>query len=840
MKIPLSWLKDFVDIDVSVEEAARILTLAGLEVEEIHYVGWQMPARQPGSRHEFKISGIEWAPDKLVVAAITEVMPHPAADRLVLCKLNDGLQEHIVLTGAPNLFEFKGLGTLPKPIKVAYAREGATLYDGHADGQVLATLKRTKIRGVESYSMVCSEKELGISDEHEGVILLDEDAPLGMSLADYMGDAVFDIAILPNMARNVNVYGVARELAALTGKKLKRPDLQLITSGAGIDGLVHIEIQNPQLNPRFVLGLVREIKIAPSPYHVQRRLRLAGTRPINCVVDATNYAMFEMGEPLHAFDYDVLVERAGSKPVTILTRTARPGEKLTTLDGVERPLQTTQVLVCDSQGALSIAGVMGGAESEVTEKTRNVLLEGAAWNFINIRRTSNAHGLHSEASYRFSRGVHPSLAETGVRCGLRYMSVWSGGRVAPGLVDEYPLPPADVTVQITSQDVRRLLGIDLSPARIIELLQPLEFECSLAGETVTARAPAFRLDIGQRVVGVADVVEEIARMVGFDNLPETRLADELPPPAVNAQFEGEERLRDLLAALGLQEVISHRMTSPEQQERLGALGEYVHLANPIAPDKRVLRRSLLANVLDTMERDARSQESLAFFELGPVFLPAPGVELPVEKNMLVIALIGLRQLTAWDLKAGANMDFYDLKGILEGLLQGLGLHSVSFEPRREDGRFHPGRCSRILSGQVELGVFGEIHPLVKDRYELGDAALLAAEFDLSILLGQVATFAIQPVFSFPPILEDIALVVDEAIPAGQVEELIRQTGGSMLTSVRLFDVFRGVQIGQRKKSLAYALTYQAPDRTLTDREAAQLRNKIVKRLENETGAKLRS
>ena len=840
MKIPLSWLKDFVDIDVSVEEAARILTLAGLEVEEIRYVGWQMPARQPDSRHEFKTSGIEWAPDKLVVAAITEVMPHPAADRLVLCKLNDGQQEHIVLTGAPNLFEFKGLGTLPKPIKVAYAREGATLYDGHADGQVLATLKRAKIRGVESYSMVCSEKELGISDEHEGVILLHKDAPLGMPLADYMGDAVFDIAILPNMARNVNVYGVARELAALTGKTLKRPDLQLNTSGAGIDGLVRIEIQNPQLNPRFVLGLVRDVKIAPSPYHVQRRLRLAGTRPINCVVDATNYAMFEMGEPLHAFDYDVLVERARGKPVTILTRNARPGEKLTTLDGVERPLQTSQVLVCDSQGALSIAGVMGGAESEVTEKTRNVLLEGAAWNFINIRRTSNAHGMHSEASYRFSRGVHPSLAETGVRCGLRYMSDWSGGRVAPGLVDEYPLPPAQVSVQITPQDVRRLLGIDLSPTRIIELLQPLEFECSLAGETVTARVPAFRLDIGQGVVGVADLVEEIARMVGFDNLPETRLADELPPPAVNTQFEGEERLRDLLVALGLQEVISHRMTSPERQDRLGIQVEYVHLANPIAPDKRVLRRSLLANLLDTMERNARSQESLAFFELGPIFLPMPGAELPVEKNMLVIALRGLRQLTAWDLKAGANLDFYDLKGILEGLLQGLGLQAVNFETHSKDARFHPGRCAHVLTGQVELGVFGEIHPLLKSRYELGDAALLAVEFDLSVLLDQASTFAIQPVFSFPPILEDIALVVDEAVPAGQVEALIRQTGGSMLTEVRLFDVFRGSQIGQGKKSLAYALTYQAPDRTLTDREAAQLRNKIIKRLENEIGAKLRA
>lgn len=840
MKIPVSWLKDFVVIDISVEEVARKLTLAGLEVEEIRYVGWKLPGQEPGAKHEFKTYGLEWAPDKLVVAAISEVMPHPAADRLVLCKLQDGLQEHIVLTGAPNLFEYKGLGTLPKPIKVAYAREGATLYDGHAEGQVLATLKRTRIRGVESYSMVCSEKELGISEEHEGVILLDEDAPVGMPLADYMGDAVFDIAILPNMARNVNVYGVARELAALTGKTLKRPDLHLVTAGEGIAGKVHIEIQDPQLNPRFVLGLVRDVKIAPSPYFVQRRLRLSGTRPINCVVDATNYAMFEMGEPLHAFDYDVLVERAGGKPVTILTRTAQAGEKLTTLDGTERSLQPFQVLVCDNLGALSIAGVMGGAESEVTGKTRNVLLEGAAWNFINIRRTSNAHGLHSEASYRFSRGVHPSQAETGVRRGLQWMAAWSGGQVAPGLVDEYPNPPADAVVQITPHDVHRLLGIELSAAEISTLLQPLEFECSLKGDIVTVRAPAFRMDIGQGVVGMADVVEEVARMVGFDNIPETRLADELPSPTSNPQNERHENLRDLLVALGLQEVISHRMSSPERQERLGPQGDYVHLANPIAPDKRVLRRSLLANILDIMERNARLQDSMTFFELGPIFLPQPVAELPIEKNMLVIALSGLRQLPAWDMKAGQNMDFYDLKGLLEELLKGLGLHQVAFEPQSADTRFHPGKCARLVYNQQVLGVFGEIHPLVKALYEFGAAPVLAAEFDLTTLLELEAAHPIQPVFGFPPMLEDIALVVDESVPAGRVEALIRQTGSPLLVRVRLFDVFRGAQIGEGKKSLAYALTYQSPDRTLTDKEAAQLRNKIVKRLENEIGARLRA
>jgi phenylalanyl-tRNA synthetase beta chain len=407
------------------------LTAAGLEVEGIRYVGLPKPEAQSGERHEFKSDGIAWDREKIVVAEVYEVMPHPNADRLVLCDLFDGKEKHIVLTGAPNLYPYKGQGKLPKPIKVAYAKEGATLYDGHADGQTLMTLKRTRIRGVESYSMACSEKELGISDDHEGIIFLDDDAIPGTPLADYMGDVVLDISILPNMARCANILGIAREVAALTGQPLKKPQVREQVGGSPIRDFVKIKIENPELNPRFVLGLIRNVEIKPSPYWVQRRLRLAGMRPINNVVDATNYTMLEIGEPLHAFDYDVLVRRAGGNPVTIITRTARPGEKLTTLDGVERTLSESNVLVCDSAGALSIAGVMGGQESEITESTRNILLEGAAWNFINIRRTAREHNLPSEASYRFSRGVHPALADMGVRRCMEWMADWAGGVAAP-------------------------------------------------------------------------------------------------------------------------------------------------------------------------------------------------------------------------------------------------------------------------------------------------------------------------------------------------------------------------------------------------------------------------
>src|SRR5512138_2277196 len=556
MKLPISWLKDYIDLEgLSVEEIARKLTLAGLEVDEIKYAGLPMPTYKDGERHEFKTSGIGWDRDKIVVAEIREVNPHPNADRLTLLDLYDGEKSQVVLTGAPNIFHLKGTGKLAKPIKVAYAKEGSTIYDGHADGLVLTTLKRAKIRGVESYSMVASEKELGISEAHEGIILLDDDAPVGMPLVEYMGDAVLDIKINPNMARNANVLGIARELSALTGRELTKPTIKYKTEGQPVTELVSIDITEPELNPRFVLGLIRDVEIKPSPYQVQRRLRLSGIRPINNIVDATNYAMLDIGEPLHAFDYDVLKERAGKKNVKIITRTAKDGEKLTTLDGVERKLTSNNVLVCDEKGPLSLAGVMGGAESEVYDaseevldatspetksgemqkgkasvrgvSTRNILLEGAAWNFINIRKTAKQHNLPSEASFRFSRGVHPAVAEQGVKRGLQLMAQWSGGKIAPDLVDEYPLKPKDPTVTITPKDVKRLLGIDLTAKKIAELLTRLEFKCTVEKDVVKAKTPPHRLDIGEGIVGLADVLEEVARIYGYDNIPETRMADSL-------------------------------------------------------------------------------------------------------------------------------------------------------------------------------------------------------------------------------------------------------------------------------------------------------------------------
>ena len=840
MKVPISWLSDFVEIDLPIEQLAQRLTIAGLEVEEVRYAGLPLPAAK--TRPGTKISGLAWDPAKIVVGAILEVLPHPNADRLVLCRLDDGEREHTVLTGAPNLFPFKGQGPLAEPIRVAYAREGAVLYDGHQPGNELMTLKRAKIRGVESYSMACSEKELGISDEHEGIIFLDEDAVAGTPLADYMGDAVLDITLTPNMARNASMLGVAREVAALTGKTLRDPPYEVEWSGQKIDGRCSIEIREPELNPRFVLGLIEGVDPRPSPYRIQRRLRLAGMRPINAVIDATNYVMLELGQPLHAFDYDVLLKRAGGKSPAIHTRRAAAGEVLTTLDGEQRKLDDFTVLVADGAGALSIAGVMGGSESEVGPKTRRVLLEGACWEFINIRRTLAAQRLSSEAGYRFSRGVHPAMAERGVRRGLECMRRWAGGTVARGLVDSYPRPVQAEVVRVSPADVERSLGIRLSAAEIAGLLGRLAFETRLDGETVEVRPPDHRLDIGSGVIGVADLMEEVGRMVGYDRIPETMIHDPQPAPRGAPEVEREERVRLALVRLGLQEAVTYRLTSPEREAslRLAARpeAEYVRLANPIAADRVVMRRQILPGLVESVERNARLRERIAFFEIGPVFLPRPGADLPDEPARLGIVMTGRRELPGWQPEDAGLLGFFDLKGVLEQLLAELHV-SARFEPAQVEP-FLPGKCAAVQVGETVIGWMGELHPLLAQRYDLAAPALQAAELDLAPLLAAMPLRQdLAPVSPYPPVLEDLAVVVDEKVPAGRVEAVIREAAGELLERIQLFDLYQGEQIGAGKKSLAYALVYRSIERTLTDDEVRAVRERIVEALIEQVDGSLR-
>ncbi len=863
MRVPLSWLKEYVDFDLPPEELASRLTFAGLEVEAIEYIGLapqngHIDGLPPADVKGPKAKGLAWDRAKIVVGRVFEVMPHPNADRLVLCRLDDGQTIHTVLTGAPNLFPHKGKGPLARPLKVAYAREGATLYDGHQPGQVLATLQRMKIRGVESYSMICSEKELGISDEHEGVMILPDDAPAGMPLADYLGDVIFTVKINPNMARDACMLGVGREVAALTGRKLRPPSFEMHAEGESLRKQLHIKIERPDLNPRFTAVLVRGVEIKPSPEWMQRRLTRAGMRPINNIVDITNYVMLETGEPLHAFDWDSLVARAEG-PVTILTRTAAPGETLVTLDGIERKLDDFTILVCDEKGALSIAGIMGGAESEVRDTTTNILLEAASWDFITIRRTVDAQKLPSEAAFRFSRGVHPAMALRGLGRAAELMRTLGGGTISRDVVDAYPKKAPIVRVDLPLREVRRLLGISIPLKKVAQILESLEFSCRVkesaprrnrrervAEEDVILQVsvPDHRLDIGTGVIGQADLTEEIARVYGYARIPEAQIADLLPKQRGNPSLEQEEAARDLLVSLGLQEVLSYHLTSPEREAAVYPPGttppdvKYIRLANPIVPDRCVMRRSILASVLEAAARNAAHTDRIALFELGTVYIPGEK-PLPAEPVQLAVVLAGPRADSNWQPADRAPMDFFDLKGILEDWAAGLHLPKVAFEPV-SDPRCYPGRCAKILVDGIAMGILGQLHPQIAARYEWPGRDLLAAEIDFELLRPHLQQrYAVQPLSDFPPVLEDLAVVVAEEMPADRVIQAIHAAGGEIVKRVRLFDVYRGEQAGAGMKSLALSLTYQSSDRTLSSAEATEIRGRIIRALETDLGGKVR-
>jgi phenylalanyl-tRNA synthetase beta chain len=828
MRVPLSWLKEYVDVTLPLSELTERLTLAGLEVAAVETIGL------PGA-------DLPWDPERIRVGEVVEVKPHPDADRLVLAVVRYGEDDYeTCVTGAPNLFPYLGKGRVS--VKVAFAMEGARLWDPYAEKPRVMKLKKTKIRGVPSRAMVCSERELGLSDEHEGILILPDDAPVGAPLADYLGDVVLDLDLTPNLARCFSVIGVAREVAALTGQPLRLPSLEVPMEGEPAADQVAIEIEDPDLCARYIGMVIRDVTIGPSPFWMQRRLQMAGMRPINNLVDITNYVMLEWGQPLHAFDYDKLAERAeGGKP-TIIVRPARPGERMTTLDGIDRELTPDDLLICDTAGPVAIAGVMGGLETEVTETTRNILLEAANFNFISIRRTSRRLKLPSESSARFGRGVHPAMARRGALRAAGFFHRLAGGAVAQGMVDAYPAPPEPVVLTLTPTEVRRVLGISLTLDELSDILTRLEFDCHVEGDTLRVTAPDHRLD----VTCTADLLEEVARIYGYDRLPATLMADRLPPQRSNRDLALEERARDLLVEAGLQEVITYRLTTPEREALLLPPDvpreelPYVHIANPISAERTVMRRSLLASVLDVAAANLRFRDRLALFEIGKVFIPVEGEPLPEEPRRLAVLLTGPREPLHWAGSDREPMDFFDLKGVVEALVEGLHLPDVAYVPT-EHPSFHPGRVAQLTVDGEPMGVFGELHPLVVENFDMPPRPVLAADLDLEALLAKVPeTYRVTPLSRYPAVRQDIAVVVDEEVPAAEVQRVIEQAGGKLLRRVQLFDVYRGEQIGAGKKSLAYALTFQADDRTLTDHDANRLRDKIVRRLEATLGATLRT
>ena len=793
MKLSLSWLKAYVDVDLPARELGHRMTLAGVELDSVEAIGGT------------------W--EGVVVGRVTEVAPHPNADRLRLATVDTGSDTMTVVCGAPNVAAGQ---------KIAFARAGAKLLDGHS-GQP-AVLKPAKIRGVESHGMVCSERELGLSTQHEGILVLPEDAPVGTPLADYMGDAVLDFAVTANRPDCLSVLGIAREAAAITGKPLREPSLVYAEAGNPIAGLASVEIADAELCPRYIATVVTGVKIAPSPKWMQDRLAAAGVRAINNVVDITNYVMLEYGQPLHAFDYDKL---AGHK---IVVRRAAAGEKMTTIDGVERTLAPHMLVIADAGRPVAIAGVMGGSESEVSEATVSVLLESACFNNISVRRTGREVGMRSEASLRFEKGLPEELPHYAARRATQLLVEIAGGVAAQGMLDVFPGKKPQAVIRLTEQRARQLLGVAVPAAAMAETLRRLGFVPVNAGaDALDVAAPYWRTDIAIE----DDLIEEVVRVRGYEWIPSSTAVGRLPAYEPAPMIALKDGVRDCLAASGMNEAVTYSLTSAQGQvDGITPL----RVQHPMSAELEELRTGLRRGLLRTLASNQRQQEDgVRIFECGRVYLPRPE-DLPLEREMLAGVLSGPRAEADWH-GAQGEMGFYDGKGMVEGLLVALGVGanfaSVS------DPLLHPGRTASVTVAGVRIGVIGEVHPREARVYDLLPRPVAYFELNLDALLPLLPSRgrAYAQIPRYPGVVRDIALVVDRAMPAQRATEIIAAT--PLVHEVTLFDVYTGEHIAADKKSLAYRIVYLSPSRTLSGDQADKTQARLLERLAKEAGATLR-
>ena len=808
MLVSLRWLRDYVDLpeDLDADAFARRLTTGVAEVEGVRRTGG-------------------WDRGLVTVGEVLAVEPHPNADRLRLATVAYGGEAPLtVVCGAPNVAAGQ---------RVAFARAGAELIDPRS-GEPSA-LRAASIRGVESAGMVLSERELGLSDAHEGILVLPDGAPVGTPLADYLGDVVLDVHVWPNRADTMNMAGLAREVAALEGLEARPPPGDYAEDGPPASAGVSVAIAEPSLCARYVAAAVDGVRVGPSPPWMQERLRAAGQRPINNVVDVTNYVMLELGNPLHAFDADRL--RGG-----IAVRLARPGERLTTLDGERRELTADTLVVADDAGPVALAGVMGGLDSEVSAETTSVLLEAARFDPASVRRTSARLRLRSEASSRFERGLSPELALRAARRATRLLVEVCGGVARRGLVDAYPRPHEAAEVTLTRARLDAVLGFRVATDEVEAILGRLGFavrrEGAGADERFAARAPWWRTD-----VAIADdLAEEVARVAGYERLPATTLRGRVPPREPAPLPALRERVRDALAAAGLHEVVTYSLAPEGAMERVrrhgGADGAPLRLHNVLSREHEYLRTSLRHALLETVARNLRAGAGeIAIFETSRVYLPrrGEGGPLPDERETAAAAFCGAEP-PRWGDPEPRELGFYDAKGALDELADRLGA-AFGYEPAAEHGLL-PGRAARVLLGGEQVGAIGEAHPDLLAAYGI-DRPVALFDLDLPALLPLLpGRRRAAPVPRFPHVEQDIALVVGEDVAAGALQRAIEDS--PLVAEAIPFDVYRGGQLPPGKKSVAFAIRYRAGDRTLTTEDANREQARILRRLEREHGAELRA
>ena len=799
MKVPLSWLREYVKVDLPATELAHRLTMAGVEVGEVVEMGgWK----------------------ECFVGHVLTKEPHPQADRLSLCKVSTGTEEMEVVCGAPNVAAGQN---------ICFAKVGAVLYNSHSGKQ--EALKAAKIRGVESQGMICSALELGMSEDHEGIVVLPDDAPIGMSLDSYLGDTVLDLELTPNRLDCLSVLGVAHEVGALTGQPVQEPEISYQEDGSPITEQVSISVADPDLCQRYTASLITGVKIGPSPQWLQDRLTKAGFRPINNVVDVTNYVMLEYDQPLHSFDYDRL------KDHTIIVRRAKAGEMLVTLDDIERKLTPEHLVIADAHDPIGLGGVIGGANSEIGPDTVAVLLESATFNEHNNRETAQSMNLRTEATLRFEKGLRPELAPIALRRATQLIQQVAGGQVAQGIIDVFPdAQSAGQTVGLSTDRLKRLLGMDIDIETVERVLQSLGFQCQRSGPgRVEAAVPYWRNDINIE----EDLVEEVVRIIGYDSVPTTMLSTPIPSLQTTPMTSIIGTVKDALAGAGMQEVISYPLVSGADLQRVHLMDESdppLRIANPMSAEQEFLRPTLRASLLATLAaNEGHSEGPFRLFEVGRVF-DYKGGELPEERDMAAGVLAGRRWDPSW-LVDDSTLDFYDAKGPITLVMDNLGVTCV-FEPV-DDPFFHPGRCARIMVGKASVGIMGEVHPFVLEGFDLKAQPVALLELDLPGLLAsrQGSSRQVKSLSRYPAATRDLALVVPADVPAAQVQGIL--SGHRMVEKVELFDVYSGENVATGTKSLAFHVYFQSDERTLTAEEVNRALEGLLRSLEHQTGASLR-
>ena len=655
-----------------------------------------------------------------------------------------------------------------------------------------------------------------------------------VSGVERVDDTVLHLEVTPNRPDCLGVLGIAREVAALTGQPLRLPDLAYPEAGPDMADQAQVEVQAPDLCHRYTASIVQKIRIGPSPPWIQARLTAAGVRPINNIVDVTNYVMLEYGQPMHAFDFEMLLGRR------IEVRRARLGEALKTLDGTVRSLPSDLLVIADAERPVALAGIMGGAESEVTGQTRSVLLESANFDRVSVRRSSRLLRLRTESSARFDKGLSPAIAADALRRATRLLVELCAGTAFRGILDVYPNPLHPIEIRLTSAELRRILGIELTPAEAAGVLARLGFHCREEAQAVLVTPPAHRSDI--RIP--ADLAEEVARLIGYDRIPTSQMSGVIPSHPPQPLSDLIARVKDLLAGSGLHEVISYSLVGrrllarTNYREESGVASSLV-LANPLSPDQEILRTSLLPSLLECVVKNLRPGEGgVRLFEVGRVYLPRQG-DLPQEREMLGLAMAGTRWLMRWG-SVDAELEFTDLKGVVEELFDRLLVEGATFKRSSGQGCFHPGRTALIGWRGLRLGAIGELHPAVARDFELRGPAFLA-ELDIEVLLGATNVESLRVALPprFPEMRRDLAVVVEESVAVARLLDVIREAGGPLLVSAELFDLFRGRGVPSGRKSCAFALVFRSPERTLIDGEVAELEARIIGQLERLTGARLR-